>query len=214
MQKSDFLYSPEVKRGNFVPGNFPKENKEQLSYTQSHALKRTEINESTPNAHSDYLSPADDDSQKSSILSRVNWNEFCHLFIIWIVNAGIFFVVILGLTMFKNANNPSEDLFITSVSQTDMLSLLFSLVVSAELDQAWNTEKSGIQHKLVFFAEFFLSFLGMVLYLIFSALHIFIPENTPYQSNQFCVNLSYLIAVVLTVIFGFLVRSYNSVEDK
>lgn len=133
-----------------MPSNFPQENQEQLSYIQSHALERTEINESAPNVHPDFLNPADNDSQKSSIFSRVNWNEFCHLFIIWIVNAGIVFVVILGLTMFKNANNPSENLFKASVSQTDMLSLLFSLVVSAELDQAWNTEKSGIQHKLVF----------------------------------------------------------------
>lgn len=138
-----------------------------------------------------------------STANNVDWGEFGHLLLTWIISASIIFIVLLIL---ECVNDP-KDLFTEVILRTDTLSLMFSLVLSAGLDQVWNNKKNW-KYKLTLCGEITLSFVGLILYLSYSLIEILDKEN-PYLQTQsrLWIHSSYIIISTIVVICGFYVRA-------
>lgn len=132
---------------------------------------------------------------------KIDWNEFWHLFVIWVVSGFFVFIVVLVLSM---AEDP-EKLWVHLISRVDTLSLMFSLVLSAALEQMWSPRKV-FGYKFTQFAELFLAGVGLVFYLGYSLIMYYDQKNT-YLNTCFNVNLTYIILSIFFVIVGFLTRS-------
>lgn len=140
---------------------------------------------------------------KISIWSCFDWGEFLHMFLVWLVGALIIVLVLVGITVF---DQPS-DLPYAVIMRLDTLSLMFSLVFSAALEQIWYNRK-GIKYKMTQIAEVLLSFVGLIFYLVYSVMEKISPNNS-YYVNRYNFQLIYIIAVVVVVVLGFLARAYK-----
>lgn len=131
----------------------------------------------------------------------IDWGEFWHLFCGWFISALIIVVVLTILTMAERSQNIPRDVIL----RLDTLSLMFSLVLSAGLEQVWNNKKQWI-YKLTLYAELALAFIGLALYLYYSISKVLDPEN-PYLQERFGVHLFYIITSIMIVITGFFSRA-------
>lgn len=138
----------------------------------------------------------------------IDWQEFWHLFISWAVSGLIIFVVLLILTM----ADKSSDLWNDIVIRTDTISLVFSLVLSAGLEQVWNNKRQW-KYKLTQIGELALAIIGLILYLAYSLWAIYDPSN-PYYTERFWVNICYIIFSIIFVVFGFVMRALVEQEEK
>lgn len=136
---------------------------------------------------------------------KIDWEEFWHLLISWLVSGIVIFAVLLILTMAEK----SEDLFRDMVMRIDTVSLMFSLVLSAFLEQVWNNKKNWM-YKFSQIGEFILAFLGLTMYLAYSLWELYDPENL-YFKSRFLTNLLYILVSFVCVLVGFLMRS--KIED-
>lgn len=139
-------------------------------------------------------------------IHKFNWEEFWHLFFGWLISAVVIVIVLIALTMAEK----SENLVIDVILRLDTLSLTFSLVLSAGLEQVWNNKKHW-KYKLTQYAELTLALIGLVLYLTYSLMMIF-DENNPYLLERFNVHLLYVIVSTLVVIGGFVARAFPDKE--
>lgn len=130
-----------------------------------------------------------------------NWNEFVHLLLCWLISAAVIFTILIVLTMAESSENLMKDVIL----RLDTLSLMFSLILSAGLEQMWNN-KSQLKFKIIMFLEIGMAIVGLLLYLAYSMLSIIQPENV-YLQNRFIVHLLYVIFGIIVVIVGFVVRS-------
>ncbi len=131
----------------------------------------------------------------------IDWPEFWHLFISWFISGLIIFMVLVILTMAEGSNDLWKDIII----RIDTISLVFSLVLSAGLEQVWNNKKRW-KYKLTQVGELALAVLGLVLYLAYSLWDIYDPFNK-YYNNRFEFNIFYIVLSVICVILGFIMRA-------
>ena len=136
---------------------------------------------------------------------KIDWEEFCHLLISWLVSGIVIFAVLLILTMAEK----SEDLFRDMVMRIDTVSLVFSLVLSAGLEQVWNNKETW-KYKLTQIGEVFLASIGLIMYLTYSFWNLYDPENL-YFKSRFWGNLLYIFTSFICVLVGFVMRS--RIED-
>lgn len=94
---------------------------------------------------------------------KIDWEEFLHLFISWLISGIVICAVLLILTMAENSNNLFKDM----IMRIDTVSLVFSLVLSAGLEQVWNNKKIW-KYKLTQIGEVFLASIGLIMYLTYS----------------------------------------------
>ena len=134
---------------------------------------------------------------------RIDWKEFFHMLVIWLFGAVVILTVLVAITM---TDNP-EDIVQSVIERLDTLSLMFSLIFSATLEQLWYDEKRAA-YRFSMFAELYLSVLGLIFYLLFSVLEKTMPYNIFYLA-RYNFNLFYIIAVVFVVVSGFIVRAYK-----
>lgn len=139
-------------------------------------------------------------------ISLFDWSEFLHLSITWFVGAFAIFAVLFALTMVERSNNLIKDVIL----RLDTLSLMFSLVLSAGLEQVWNN-KNHWKYKLTQYGELTLAFIGLVLYTVYSTMYILDPQN-PYLQDRFGVHLCYIIISTILVITGFVIRCFPDKE--
>lgn len=130
-----------------------------------------------------------------------DWPEFWHMTISWFVSGLMVFVVLIILTM---ATKPT-DFWKDIVNRIDTISLVFSLVLSAGLEQVWNNKKQW-KYKLTQIGELALAILGLILYLTYSLWAIYDPCN-PYYIQRFWVNIIYILFSIVFVVFGFAMRA-------
>lgn len=135
-----------------------------------------------------------------------DWEEFWHLFFGWLISALVIIVVLFVLTMAER----SKDLLRDVILRLDTISLMFSLVLSAGLEQVWNNKKQW-KYKLTQYGELTLALIGLVLYLSYSLMYILDPKN-PYLQARFGVNLLYIITSTVVVIAGFVARAFPDKE--
>lgn len=137
---------------------------------------------------------------------RFNWEEFWHLFMGWFISAIVIFAVLFGLTMAEK----SEDLVRDVILRLDTLSLMFSLVLSAGLEQMWNNKKHW-KYKMTQYGELALALIGLILYLVYSLMYI-LDANNPYLQSRFYVHLFYIIVSTIVVVGGFVARAFPDAE--
>lgn len=138
----------------------------------------------------------------------IDWSEFWHLFISWFISGLIIFMVLVILTMAEK----STDLWKDIVIKVDTISLVFSLVLSAGLEQVWNNKKRW-KYKLTQIGELTLAILGLVLYMAYSLWEIYDPCN-PYYLDRFEFNMLYIVLSLICVVIGFMMRAMIEQEDK
>ena len=134
---------------------------------------------------------------------RIDWKEFFHMVVIWLAGAVVILTVLVALTMIDGPT----DIVHSVIERLDTLSLMFSLIFSATLEQLWYDEKKAA-YRVALFAELYLSVLGLIFYLVFSVLEKTMPGNI-YYTGRFRFNLFYIIAVVVVVVLGFVARAYK-----
>ena len=117
-------------------------------------------------------------------------------------------MVLVILTMAEDSNDLWKDIII----RIDTISLVFSLVLSAGLEQVWNNKKRW-KYKLTQVGELALAVLGLVLYLAYSLWDIYDPSNK-YYNDRFGFNIFYILLSVICVILGFIMRAAIEQEDK
>ena len=153
-------------------------------------------------------SPLLDVKKPLSKITPIDWQEFWHLFISWGTSGLIIFIVLLILTM----SDRSDNLLYNTIIRIDTISLVFSLVLSAGLEQLWNNKRQ-LKYKLVLIAELILATFGLILYLTYSLWAIYDPSN-PYFTERFGVNLLYIIFTIICAAVGFVTRALVEMEDK
>lgn len=139
-------------------------------------------------------------------LRGFNWEEFWHLFLGWFISAVVIFTVLFGLTMAEKSENLVKDVIL----RLDTLSLMFSLVLSAGLEQVWNNKKHW-KYKLTQYGELTLALIGLVLYLVYSLMFI-LDSTNPYLQSRFGVHLFYIIVSTVVVVGGFAARAFPEAE--
>ena len=117
-------------------------------------------------------------------------------------------MVLVILTMAEDSNDLWKDIII----RIDTISLVFSLVLSAGLEQVWNNKKRW-KYKLTQVGELALAVLGLVLYLAYSLWDIYDLSNK-YYNDRFGFNIFYILLSVICVILGFIMRAAIEQEDK
>ena len=133
----------------------------------------------------------------------IDWKEFFHMLIIWLAGAVVILTVLVASTM----TDAPTDIVHSVVERLDTLSLMFSLIFSATLEQLWYDEKKAA-YRVALFAELYLSVLGLIFYLVFSVLEKTMPDNI-YYLGRYHFNLFYIVAVVFVVVSGFVARAYK-----
>lgn len=136
---------------------------------------------------------------------KIDGEEFWHLFISWLISGIVICAVLIILTMAENSNNLFKDM----IMRIDTVSLMFSLVLSAGLEQIWNNKKIW-KYKLTQIGEVFLAIIGLIMYLAYSLWDLYDPENL-YFKSRFWGNLLYILASFICVLVGFFMRS--RIED-
>ena len=147
-------------------------------------------------------------SKSSGKKKRMDWQEFFHLLVSWGISGIIIFIVLLILTM----ADKSTDLWHDIVIRIDTISLVFSLVLSAGLEQVWNNKRQW-KFKLCLIGELFLASVGLIMYLTYSLWSIYDPKNS-YFTERFFVNLLYIVFSVIFVVVGFILRALVEQEEK
>lgn len=136
-------------------------------------------------------------------LKKFDVGEFLHLFISWLISGGVVFAVLICLAMAEHSTN----LVVDVIKRIDMLSLMFSLILSAGLEQVWNGRKS-LPYKMTQVLELALAFVGLMLYLFYSLLVLYDPTNV-YLQERYYVNLCYIVLSIIAVIVGFIARAVS-----
>ncbi len=168
-------------------------------YTSQHAVMHVSNKEKDKPQSQTYT--------KSNKDNFIDWSEFGRMILSWFVSGFVIFVILLILTM----ADKSTDLWKDTILRIDTISLFFSLVLSATLEQVWNNKKQ-IKYKITQIGELILSTLGLIMYLTYSLWNIYDPCN-PYFTNQFAINLIYIIISTVFVIIGFLIRAIVEKEE-
>lgn len=133
--------------------------------------------------------------------SGYDLQEFMKMLMIWLACGVTIFIVLIVIEML----NDPEDLIRNVVMRTDTISLVFSLVLSAALEQIWNG-KDNVKYRVSQVIEIMLAAIGLILYTAYSFMEKLVPENS-YYTGRMWVNIVYIISSILCVIFGFLMRS-------
>lgn len=145
----------------------------------------------------------------------VNWNEFLHLFFTWLISAFAITAVLVILSL----EEQSSDLLHDVINRIDTLSLMFSLVLSAALEQMWNYKKGNL-FQCTLAGELILSISGLIWYLSCS-LHEIQSKNPLYKEyinpvyiDRFWVHTVYILLSVCCVLIGFISRVSVKQEEK
>lgn len=178
-----------------------------MTQTGKEALRFVTENESTANE------PNKVKKRSNKEHRNVNWDEFIHLLLTWLISL----FAIAGVLVILSLEEQSTDLFHDVINRIDTLSLMFSLVLSAALEQIWNHKKSKLfQYTLA--AELILVIGGLIWYLVCSIHEIqqkdpnFTGNINPVYIERFWIHAIYIALSIFCVIIGFLSRV--SVEQE
>lgn len=170
------------------------------------AVKHVEQGENTIGTTSDTGSSSDKE-------------EFIHSVVTYVTIAVIMFFALAVLTLFDTG---TADFWINLLQKIDTLNLMFSLVLSAALEQMWNN-KRALKFKITMILELVLASLGFIWFFARSFANIMILHNNegdPYifesffqnKINMLTFNTLYIIIGTIVIIFGFAFRVNHEID--
>lgn len=182
-----------------------EEDKWSMTQTAKEALRYVEDEEKTTARK----------SKKMGNRKTVDWDEFMHLSLTWVISAVAIATVLLILALEEG----SEDLFHDIINRIDALSLMFSLVLSAALEQIWN-HKDSKMFQCTLAGELILVIGGLVWYLVCSIHEIQLRDPSskvnvdPVFIERFRVHAAYIVLSIVCVFVGFFARVSVGQEEK
>lgn len=122
---------------------------------------------------------------------------------IWLITA----LVLLGALVFITIVRGSSNILHDTIKEVDALNMMFSLVLSALLEQIWSRAANGGKlYNITLGVEGVLTVLGGMLFVAYSIVKITDPVNQLLKFS-FELNLGYIIISTITVLLGFLSRA-------
>ena len=134
-----------------------------------------------------------------------DWQKFGKFVGIWLVTAAVLSAALIIITVVKG----SPDIVRDTIREVDALNMMFSLVLSALLEQIWSKEASkSWLHSLTLGLEGVLTIVGGMLFVAYSILKITDPQNQLILYN-FELNVGYIVASTIVVLLGFYSRAIH-----
>lgn len=122
---------------------------------------------------------------------------------VWVVTAVVLFASLMIIILVKG----SSDIIHDAIQGVDALNMMFSLVLSALLEQIWSKkDSSGLLYNITLGVESILTITGAMLFIAYSIVEITSPENI-LLVQSFKINVGYIVASVAVVVLGFLSRA-------
>lgn len=133
-----------------------------------------------------------------------DWHEFGKFVGIWIVTEFVLFAALLIITIVGDSENIMHD----TIKGEDTLNMMFSLVLSALLEQIWSKNKNNGNglYSFTLCVEGILTIIGGMLFVAYSIMQIVNPCNRLLQWS-FWLNVIYIICSTIFVLLGFLSRA-------
>lgn len=131
-----------------------------------------------------------------------NWQEFGKFVIIWIITATILFFALFCITIVRG----SDYIIYDTIKEVDTLNMMFSLVLSALLEQMWSKNGKGGLYKITLATEGGLTIAGGMLFMAYSIVEITDMDNQLKQMS-FEINMGYIIISIIVVLLGFFSRA-------
>ena len=130
------------------------------------------------------------------------WNEFWKFVGIWIATAVVLFAALLLITIVSGSDKIIQD----TIKEVDTLNMMFSLVLSALLEQIWSKNSQGWLYNFTLGAEGGLTVIGGMLFMAYSIVEQTDADNGLMQLS-FELNVGYIIISVIVVLLGFFSRA-------
>lgn len=155
-------------------------------------------------------------SVKKSIFDK---EEFIRSVATYIAIAGLMFFALALLTLFNTGTNA----FWTNLFQKiDTLNLMFSLVLSAALEQMWNNKRE-LKYKITMILEVVLSVFGFIWFFARSFAEIMISHKSaettyvfePFfqnSNNMLWFNVLYIVVGAIVIVCGFAFRANREID--
>lgn len=133
-----------------------------------------------------------------------DWRELGKFVSIWMITAVILFVALLFITIVRGSHNVIYD----TIKNVDTLNMMFSLVLSAFLEQMWSKNGKGWLHSFTLAVEVVLTVIGSMLFVTYSIVEITDAENRLLQLS-FGLNVGYIIFSIIVVLMSFFSRAIH-----
>lgn len=130
-----------------------------------------------------------------------DWKEFGKFVGIWMITACVLFVALLFITIAHGSKN----VIFETIREVNTLNMMFSLVLSAFLEQMWSKNgKSGL-YSFTLGVEGGLTIIGGMLFVAYSI----VEEDQGNQLMQlsFGLNMGYIMISIIVVLLGFISRA-------
>lgn len=131
-----------------------------------------------------------------------DWHDFFKFVGIWIITSTVLFCALIIITIVNGSSNIIYD----TIKDTNTLNIVFSLVLSALLEQIWSKNgKTGLYDFTLGF-EGVLAIIGGMLFMAYSIVQTLTLTNKLLQLS-FYFNVGYIIISTIVVLMGFFSRS-------
>ncbi len=132
------------------------------------------------------------------------WHELGKFVGIWIITAVVLFSALLFITIVSG----SSDIMYDTIREVDTLNMMFSLVLSAFLEQMWSKNSKGGLYSFTLGVEGALTVVGGMLFMAYS-----IVEKTDVNNQliklSFELNVGYIITSIIVILLGFFSRAIH-----
>lgn len=133
-----------------------------------------------------------------------DWHELGKFIGIWIITAVVLFGSLMIITIVRGSINIICD----TIKEVDALNMMFSLVLSALLEQIWSKNGRGGLYSFTLGVEGVLTIVGGMLFMAYSIIRIISPDNQLLQLS-FEINIGYIIVSIIVVLLGFFSRAIH-----
>lgn len=150
--------------------------------------------------------------------NRFDFEDFLRSIITYLAIAIMMFAALALLTLFDTG---TVDFGTNMFRRIDVLNLMFSLILSAALEQIWNNKRE-LRYKITMILEVVLSALGFIWYIARSFADIIIQKSTDTEyvfesffqdgKTMFWFNVLYTIVGAIVIICGFAFRAYREID--
>lgn len=129
-------------------------------------------------------------------------NEFWKFVGIWLVTAAVLFFALLLITIVSGSGKIIRD----TIKEVDTLNMMFSLVLSALLEQIWSKNGKGGLYSFTLGVEGGLTIIGGMLFMAYSIVEKTDADNLLLQLS-FELNVGYIIISIIVVLLCFVSRA-------
>lgn len=161
----------------------------------------------------------DSDESANNNKSNWDWEELFHSASVYVF---IIILMVVGLAIITLFNTGTDKFLLNLLKRNDTLNLMFSLILSAALEQLWNNKRE-LKYKITLLLELLLTIVGFIWYIVRSIAEIIIlnkAEGALYafesfflnDQNMFMLNVFYIIFGFVVIICGFVVKANQNID--